>query len=65
MAAHFTDTFFDDALNGSAPACVEDSNDAATQIDGNDGKTVGDLDGDDDAGEVGDESVAGVDGFGF
>jgi hypothetical protein len=58
VTAHFSDTFFDDALYRAAPAGVEDADSAVPGVSDDDWQAVGGLDGEKKARSAGDESVA-------
>jgi len=53
MKPHRAHTFLGDALDGTAPACVEDSDCAFSGIDEDDRQAVGGLNSEHDAGSVG------------
>jgi len=59
VAEHFSDAFFDDALEGAAPSGVEDADGAMFGVDQDHGEAVGGLNGEQEAGCGGEESVAG------
>jgi hypothetical protein len=59
VAEHFSYTFFDDALDRAAPSGVEDADGVVPGVDEDDGEAVGGLDGEQQAGGGGDESIAG------
>lgn len=58
VLAHFTHALFDDALNGSAPASVEDSNGMAFGINQNHRQTVGGENSEQDARCPGDKPIS-------
>ena len=59
LVAHFTHTFLNDACGTATPAGVESANDAAFHIGNQDGHAVGGFDGQQQAGRVGDDAIAG------
>lgn len=59
IAAHFSYTFFNDALHGAAPAGVEDTYCMALGVDQDDGEAVGGLDREQKSRGAGDEAIAG------
>ena len=58
VAVHFAHTFFNDALDGAAPAGVEDANRVMFGVHQNHRKAIGGLDGEQQAGSGRDESVS-------
>ncbi len=58
VAAHFSQTFFDDALERSAPACMKHSDRMTLSIDQNNRQAVGGLNAENQAGSRRDQSIA-------
>ncbi len=56
---HLANAFFNDALDSSAPAGVENSNGAVLGIDQNHGQAVGGENSQQNSGGIGDQAVAG------
>lgn len=55
---HFSHSFFDDALDRTAPARMENSHGSLFCVYQNDGQTIGGLDREQDAGQTRDEAIA-------